>query len=124
MSGYRAAWGGNVSPSYPACLYPGQTSLEELSSMTAACLSSQGNMTTGLYPRPNWYTMPGHHSPSNIGPAATDQPFSQAREYFEPLGKAPSPIPAGCGGGGDQVTAGYRSPSYRTNYYPQDCEKY
>ena len=121
MSGYRGApWGGN-SPTYPTCLYPGpgQTSLEELSSMTAACLSSQTQMSS-LYSRPSWYTMPapGHHSPSNIV-NNPDQSFPQ-REYFEPLGKAPSPIQSGCSG--DQVP--YRSPSYRTNYYSQDCEKY
>ena len=47
--------GGNSPPSYPACLYPGpgQTSLEELSSMTAACLSNQSSMGS-LYPRPSW----------------------------------------------------------------------
>ena len=113
--GYRTSWaaGGN-SPSYPACLYPGQTSLEELSNMTAACLNNQNQMGS-LYPRPSWYTIPGHHSPNNLPPQ--DQPFSQPREYFEPLGKAPSPIQA-C----DQVP--YRSPSYRTNYYSQECEKY
>ena len=113
--GYRTSWtaGGN-SPSYPACLYPGQTSLEELSNMTAACLNNQNQMGS-LYPRPSWYSIPGHHSPSNLPPP--DQPFPQPREYFEPLGKAPSPIQA-C----DQVP--YRSPSYRTNYYSQECDKY
>ena len=120
--GYRpvAPWGGH-SPTYPTCLYPGapgQTSLEELSSMTAACLSNQTQMSS-LYSRPSWYTMPGHHSPNNIGPS--EPTFPQSRDYFEPLGKAPSPLPAGCAA--DQMP--YRSPTYRTNYYqPQDCEKY
>ena len=119
MSNYGRppAWSSPSSPShYPAsCLYnPGQTSLEELSNMTAACLSNQNQMGS-LYPRPSWYTIPGHHSPSNIPPA--DQAFPQPREYFEPLGKAPSPIQA-C----EQVP--YRSPSYRTNYYSQECDKY
>merc|ERR1719336_3007824 len=111
--------GGNSPPSYPACLYPGpgQTSLEELSSMTAACLNNQSQMSS-LYSRTSWYTMPGHHSPSNI--VNPDQTFPQPRaDYFEPLGKAPSPLPSsGC----DQVP--YRSPTYRTSYYSQDCEKY
>ncbi len=125
MAGYRGGpWapGPGHSPSYPACLYPGpggQTSLEELSSMTAACLSNQSGMG-GLYPRPSWYSMPGHHSPSNI--VNPDQTFPQTRpEYFDPIGKAPSPLPAGCGEG---EQGAYRSPTYRTNYYPQDCEKY
>ena len=113
--GYRTGWGGGGnSPSYPACLYPGQTSLEELSNMTAACLSNQNQMGS-LYPRPSWYTIPGPHSPTNIPPG--DQAFPQPREYFEPLGKAPSPIH-----GMEQVP--YRSPTYRTNYYSQECDKY
>ena len=123
VSGYRghAPWGSanGHSPTYPACLYPGpgQTSLEELSSMTAACLNNQSQMSS-LYSRTSWYTMPGHHSPSNI--VNPDQTFPQPRaDYFEPLGKAPSPLPSsGC----DQVP--YRSPTYRTSYYSQDCEKY
>ena len=90
--------------------------------MTAACLSNQSGMG-GLYSRPSWYTMPPGHSPSNILTPGPDQTFPQTRpEYFDPIGKAPSPLPGpGCGAG-DQGP--YRSPTYRTNYYPQDCEKY
>eukprot|EP00090_Calanus_glacialis_P030206 TRINITY_DN48667_c0_g1_i1.p1 TRINITY_DN48667_c0_g1~~TRINITY_DN48667_c0_g1_i1.p1 ORF type:complete len:479 (-),score=68.40 TRINITY_DN48667_c0_g1_i1:331-1767(-) len=111
--GYNRSWG-NTSPThYPTCLYPSQTSLEELSTMTAACLSNQNQMS--LYSRPSWYTMPGHHSPNSIVPP--EQTFPQARDYFDPIGKAPSPIQA-C----DQGP--YRSPPYRTSYYAQDCEKY
>ena len=118
---------GQVGPSSPGaghqynCLYPGPgggTSLEELSSMTAACLSQQmSGMPVPGYPRPSWYAMP-HPAADQTFPhpgAAPRQP-----DYFEPLGKAPSPLPAG--GCADQGP--YRSPSYRTNYYSQDCEKY
>ena len=113
MGGYNRSWGNSSPTHYPTCLYPGQTSLEELSSMTAACLSNQNQM--GLYPRPSWYTMPGHHSPNSVVP--TDQSFPQARDYFEPVGKAPSPIQS-CEQGP------YRSPPYRTSYYAQECDKY
>ena len=124
MSGYgrSAAWPPPSSPShYPAsCLYPGNTSLEELSSMTAACLSSQGQMS-GLYPRPSWYAMPGHHSPNSLlapgdqGPGAFPGP--QRQDYFEAPGKPPSP--------GPECEGPYRSPQpYRTSYYGQECDKY
>jgi len=117
--GYSRSWG-NISPGhgghYPSpCLYPtSQTSLEELSSMTAACLPPPSHS----YSRPSWYSMPGGHSPSSIIP--DQQTFSQSRDYFDSVpGKAPSPGPGPC----QQVP--YRSPPYRTPYYEaQDCAKY
>ena len=118
--GRAAAWSSPSSPStahhYPAsCLYPGQTSLEELSNMTAACLSSQGQMG-GLYARQPWYAMPGSHSPSALLPEHAAFPRA---EYFEPAaGKPGSP-------GAECEVQGYRSPGpYRTGAYYQDCEKY
>ena len=93
---------------YAPCLYPTNSSLEELSNMTAACIP-QGLMAPP-YSRPNWYSMPGGHSPTNH-----EQSYPQPREYFDPLGKPPSPSPCS--------QAPYRSPPYRA-YYPQDCEKY
>lgn len=96
----------------PSCLYPANTSLEELSNMTAACIPQ--TLMSPPYSRPNWYSMPGGHSPTN-----QDQvyplPSHQSREYFDPLGKPPSP--SACS------VAPYRTPPYRS-YYPQECEKY
>ena len=99
MSGYNH---------YSPCLYPTTSSLEELSNMTAACIPQ--SLMSPPYSRPNWYSMPGGHSPS-----APEQQYAQPREYFESLGKPPSP------GACSQVP--YRTPPYRA-YYPQDCEKY
>ena len=131
MSSYGRppAWSSPSSPShYPAsCLYnPGQTSLEELSNMTAACLNSQSQMG-GLYSRqPPWYAMPGHHSPNSSilpnNPTSNEHvaTFPQ-RDYFDTAPKPPSP--------GPECEGPYRSPGpYRTSYYQQqqqqECEKY
>ena len=90
--------------------------------MTAACLSSQGSGMGGLYSRQPWYAMPGHHSPSSLGPGGLvgEQSFPNAREYYE---KPPSPeVAGGCEGG-----QAYRSPQYSRIYYgpsASECEKY
>ena len=104
MSGY--------SHHYAPCLYPSNSSLEELSNMTAACIP-QGLMAPP-YSRPNWYSMPGGNSPTHHEQAYPPQ----TREYFDPLGKPPSP--SAC----SQVP--YRTPPYRTYYphNPQECDKY
>lgn len=132
MSNYGRppAWSSPSSPShYPAsCLYnPGQTSLEELSNMTAACLSSNGQMSSLYARQPPWYAMPGQHSPNSstilpTNPSNEHGTTFPQREYFDPAPKPPSP--------GPECEGPYRSPGpYRTSYYQQqhpqqDCEKY
>ena len=113
MSGYSS------SHYPPSCLYPANSSLEELSNMTAAAACLPQTLMSPPYSRPNWYSMPGGHSPTAAGGGGQDQvypPPHQSREYFEPLGKPPSP--SSC-----SVAPPYRTPPYRT-YYPQECEKY
>jgi hypothetical protein len=114
--GRAPAWSPASPSHYPAsCLYPGQTSLEELSSMTAACLSGQGQMG-GLYRGGPWYAMPGHPSPNSLLPPGEHAPFPQRSDYFEAAPKPPSP--------GPECEGPYRSPGYRTSYYGQECDKY
>jgi len=93
---------------YSPCLYPTNSSIEELSNMTAGCLPQ--SLMSSAYSRSNWYSMPGGHSPTQ--PDHSYQP----REYFEGVGKPPSP--------GACTQAPYRTPPYRSYYPHQDCEKY